>query len=76
MGAMAGSMAEPEMTSDDVCRFLDLADAHSIRIWLDGGWAVDACHQHHYYGDVRRAVGGRRRPPELHRRRPLWPPAM
>jgi lincosamide nucleotidyltransferase A/C/D/E len=40
---MTGSMSEPEMTADDVCGFLDLMEAHGIRIWLDGGWAVDAC---------------------------------
>jgi lincosamide nucleotidyltransferase A/C/D/E len=31
------------MTADDVCGFLALMDAHGIRVWLDGGWAVDAC---------------------------------
>jgi lincosamide nucleotidyltransferase A/C/D/E len=40
---MTGSVTEPEMTADDVCGFLDLMEAHGIRIWLDGGWAVDAC---------------------------------
>ena len=40
---MTGSTKEPEMSADDVCGFLDQLDAHSIRIWLDGGWAVDAC---------------------------------
>jgi len=35
-------MSKREMTADDVCGFLDLLDAHDIRIWLDGGWAVDA----------------------------------
>jgi lincosamide nucleotidyltransferase A/C/D/E len=33
----------PEMTADDVGAFLALMDAHGIRVWLDGGWAVDAC---------------------------------
>jgi lincosamide nucleotidyltransferase A/C/D/E len=32
-----------EMTGRDVSRFLDLVDEHQVRIWLDGGWAVDAC---------------------------------
>src|SRR5437870_13446205 len=32
-----------EMTADDVCDFLELMTAHGIRVWLDGGWAVDAC---------------------------------
>ena len=36
------STSKREMTADDVCGFLDLLDAHDIRIWLDGGWAVDA----------------------------------
>jgi lincosamide nucleotidyltransferase A/C/D/E len=33
----------PEMTADDVVAFLDLASRRGIRVWLDGGWAVDAC---------------------------------
>ena len=32
-----------EMTTEDVLNFLDLVDEHRVRIWLDGGWAVDAC---------------------------------
>jgi lincosamide nucleotidyltransferase A/C/D/E len=32
----------PEMTATDVCDFLDVTDARGVRIWLDGGWAVDA----------------------------------
>ena len=31
------------MAADEVCSFLDLMEAHGIRVWLDGGWAVDAC---------------------------------
>ncbi|MDQ3760802.1 MAG: nucleotidyltransferase family protein [Actinomycetota bacterium] len=31
------------MTADDVCGFLTLMDVLGIRIWLDGGWAGDAC---------------------------------
>ena len=30
------------MTVDDVCEFLELMSSHRIRVWLDGGWAVDA----------------------------------
>src|SRR5438876_11964490 len=41
--AMRGSPIVPEMTADDVCGFLAVMDVHGIRIWLDGGWAVDAC---------------------------------
>jgi lincosamide nucleotidyltransferase A/C/D/E len=33
----------PEMTAKDVCEFLSLIDRLGVRIWLDGGWAVDAC---------------------------------
>lgn len=33
----------PQMTAADVRAFLELMDAHGIRVWLDGGWAVDAC---------------------------------
>lgn len=40
---MTGSVRPPEMTADDVCGFLGLMDAHGIRVWLDGGWGVDAC---------------------------------
>jgi lincosamide nucleotidyltransferase A/C/D/E len=31
------------MTADDVCGFLDHMEALGIHVWLDGGWAVDAC---------------------------------
>jgi len=31
------------MTADDVRGFLTLMEARGIRVWLDGGWAVDAC---------------------------------
>ena len=40
---MTQSVDRPEMTAEDVCDFLALTDGHGIRIWLDGGWAVDAC---------------------------------
>jgi lincosamide nucleotidyltransferase A/C/D/E len=33
----------PLMTAADVIDFLDLATRRGIRVWLDGGWAVDAC---------------------------------
>jgi len=32
-----------EMTASAVLDFIDLMEARGIRIWLDGGWAVDAC---------------------------------
>lgn len=31
------------MTADDVDAFLGLMDTLGVRVWLDGGWAVDAC---------------------------------
>jgi lincosamide nucleotidyltransferase A/C/D/E len=31
------------MTADDVGAFLVLMDTLGVRVWLDGGWAVDAC---------------------------------
>jgi lincosamide nucleotidyltransferase A/C/D/E len=31
------------MTADDVLAFLRLMDERGIGIWVDGGWAVDAC---------------------------------
>jgi len=30
------------MAAEDVLTFLDLMDSLDIRVWLDGGWAVDA----------------------------------
>jgi len=35
--------ADREMTAADVLAFLDLVAAERVRIWVDGGWAVDAC---------------------------------
>jgi lincosamide nucleotidyltransferase A/C/D/E len=35
-------MREPETTRDDLCAFLELAASLGVRLWLDGGWAVDA----------------------------------
>jgi lincosamide nucleotidyltransferase A/C/D/E len=32
-----------EMKAADVVAFIDLVEEMGIRIWLDGGWAVDAC---------------------------------
>lgn len=31
------------MTADDVWDFVDTMAAHGVRLWIDGGWAVDAC---------------------------------
>ena len=31
------------MSADDVLSFLRMMDAAGVRIWIDGGWAVDAC---------------------------------
>jgi lincosamide nucleotidyltransferase A/C/D/E len=31
------------MTAEDVCAFLELMRTHGVEVWLDGGWAVDAC---------------------------------
>lgn len=44
----------PEMTAADVVAFLDGMDGLGIRIWLDGGWAVDAClgRQTRRHGDL------------------------
>lgn len=30
------------MTVEDVTRILDLLRAHGVRVWVDGGWGVDA----------------------------------
>jgi lincosamide nucleotidyltransferase A/C/D/E len=40
---MASRVQTSEMTADDICEVLGLLDARNIRVWLDGGWAVDAC---------------------------------
>ena len=64
---MTGSVREPEMTADDVRGVLDLMDAHGIRTWLDGGWAVDAClgAQTRRHGDLDIVVGEREVPRAL-----------
>jgi lincosamide nucleotidyltransferase A/C/D/E len=31
------------MRAADVLAFLDLCDERGVRIWVDGGWGVDAC---------------------------------
>jgi len=51
---MSGSPIQPGMTADNVCGFLAVMDAYGIRVWLDGGWAVDAClgSQTRPHGDV------------------------
>jgi lincosamide nucleotidyltransferase A/C/D/E len=42
------------MTVADLCEFLTLVDSLVIRVWLDGGWAVDAWlgRQTRPHGDV------------------------
>lgn len=41
--ALTGNESVPtEMTAADVCDFLALMEARGVRLWLDGGWAVDA----------------------------------
>jgi lincosamide nucleotidyltransferase A/C/D/E len=40
---MSTSPLAREMSLQDVLEFLDLADDLGIRVWLIGGWAVDAC---------------------------------
>jgi lincosamide nucleotidyltransferase A/C/D/E len=32
-----------EMKASDVLAFLGTVDEKGVRVWLDGGWAVDAC---------------------------------
>ena len=34
---------DTESTAKDVVAFLDLMDGLGVHIWLEGGWAVDAC---------------------------------
>jgi lincosamide nucleotidyltransferase A/C/D/E len=33
----------PETTLEDLCAFMALAEGIGAHVWLDGGWAVDAC---------------------------------
>jgi len=40
---MADRGRATEMTADDVRGVLDLLDVRGIHVWVDGGWAVDAC---------------------------------
>lgn len=40
---VSGMNRRREMTAADVLGLLDLADGLGVSIWLDGGWAVDAC---------------------------------
>ena len=49
-----GPVIVPETTAADVEAFLDLADRLGIWIWVDGGWAVDAClgEQTRHHGDL------------------------
>jgi lincosamide nucleotidyltransferase A/C/D/E len=48
----------PEMTAVDVRAFVELMDGLGIRVWLDGGWAVDAClgEQTRRHGDLDIAI--------------------
>jgi len=60
IGTYASAMAPQaagerrEMTADDVGWLLSLIEALGVRIWIDGGWAVDACLgvQTRRHGDV------------------------
>jgi lincosamide nucleotidyltransferase A/C/D/E len=40
---MADKGRATEMTADDLRGVLDLLDVRGIHVWVDGGWAVDAC---------------------------------
>ena len=61
MTPASGSAGGPEMTAADVCGLLDLLEARGIRVWLDGGWAVDAClgAQTRRHGDLDVVIEGR-----------------
>ena len=50
--------AASEMAMDDVLWFLALMDDAGVEVWLDGGWAVDAClgTQTRRHGDLDIAV--------------------
>lgn len=40
---MTDQTGEPEVTAAAVAALLDLLADHDVRVWLDGGWAIDAC---------------------------------
>jgi len=43
-----------ETTAHDVCELLDLFGSLGVHVWIDGGWAVDAClgHQTRRHSDL------------------------
>jgi lincosamide nucleotidyltransferase A/C/D/E len=57
-------MPDRETTQEDVADFLDLMDGLAVRVWLDGGWAVDAClgAQTRIHGDLDIVIEERDRP--------------
>ena len=61
--AAAGATRPPrEMTVADVLDFIDDMAGLGVRIWLDGGWAVDAClgRQTRRHGDLDIVIEERR----------------
>jgi lincosamide nucleotidyltransferase A/C/D/E len=58
------SAAASEMTMDDVLWFLAVMDDVGVEVWLDGGWAVDAClgAQTRRHGDLDIAIEERHVP--------------
>jgi RNA polymerase sigma-70 factor (ECF subfamily) len=42
-GFVASPSTEPEMTTNDALAFVRLTRSIGVHIWIDGGWAVDAC---------------------------------
>jgi lincosamide nucleotidyltransferase A/C/D/E len=59
---MTDLTGEPEVTAATVVELLDLLADHDVRVWLDGGWAVDAClgYQTRRHGDLDIVVEDRR----------------
>jgi hypothetical protein len=62
-------LESPAMTASDVEGFLDLTAVLGVRVWLDGGWAVDAClgEQSRRHEDLDRHAYPRRDPPRERR---------
>jgi lincosamide nucleotidyltransferase A/C/D/E len=61
---MADLTAEPAMSAEAVTGLVDLLASHGVRVWLDGGWAVDAClgYQTRWHSDLDVVIEDRRLP--------------
>lgn len=75
---MADLTAEPAMRAEVVTGLVGLLASHGVRVWLDGGWAVDAClgYQTRWHSDLDVVIENRHLPdavavPREHGYRPV-----